>query len=60
MTVGPQNKREARRWVRAHWSTFIANADMLGASEMQNDHIDAVWDDECLKIARRIDRGDPS
>ena len=52
----PRNKREARLWVRRHWSDFIAYADMGGVADLKNDHLDAVWGDECLRVSKRIAR----
>ncbi len=51
---GPTNKREARKLVRAHWADLIKCCDMGAIGDMANDHLDAVWDDECKKIAKRI------
>lgn len=53
----PTSKREARRWVRAHWADLISNADMGAVGDMENDHLDAVWGDECRRIAVRLQRG---
>lgn len=50
----PQNKREARAWIREHWATLIGQADMGAVADMANDHLDAVWSDECRKIADRL------
>jgi uncharacterized protein YbdZ (MbtH family) len=50
----PKNKREARQWVRTHWADLIYMADMGGVGDLCNDHLDAVWSDECQKIAARL------
>ena len=52
----PKNKREARRWIRAHWADLIDYSDMGAVGDLGNDHIDAVWSDECRKIAKRLTR----
>jgi hypothetical protein len=46
-------KAEARAWVRDHFAEFIEQADL------QMDHpeeVEAVWGDECTKIAERLRR----
>lgn len=50
----PTNTREARRWVRLHWADLINQADMGGVGDMECDAIDAIWGDECVKIAARL------
>lgn len=50
----PKSKHEARQWVRQHWADVIAASDMGAVGELNNDHIDGVWDDECDKIAERL------
>lgn len=47
-------RRQARAWVRGYWANKIKSADMGAVSDMQVDAIDAVWDDECDKIAARL------
>lgn len=50
----PRSKREARRWVRQHWADVIAASDMGAVGELNNDHLDRVWLDECEKISERL------
>lgn len=50
----PENKTEARKWVRKHWASVIRNADMGDVAELNNDHLDAVWSDECIRISVRL------
>jgi hypothetical protein len=53
---GPKTKHEARRWIRLHWAYLIDHADMGAVGELENDALDAVWSDECRKIANRLRR----
>jgi hypothetical protein len=50
----PATKRAARKWIRAHWADLISHADMGGVGDLGNDALDAVWSDECARIARRL------
>lgn len=50
----PRNRREARKWIRAHWAALIDCADMGGVGDLECDAIDAVWSDECRAISRRL------
>ena len=52
----PKNKREARRWVREHWADMVRQSDMGAVADLGNDHIDAVWGEECERIANRLER----
>ncbi|MGQ2942955.1 MAG: hypothetical protein ACT6Q7_03020 [Blastomonas fulva] len=54
IAAGPHNKREARRWVRAHWADMVRNSDMGAVADLDNEHLEEVWDDECRKIADRL------
>lgn len=52
------NKREARKWVRRHWATFIWQDDMPDTKHLtkpQDDAISEVWGEECQRIAIRLD-----
>lgn len=53
----PNNRREARQWIRRHWAEVIDLSDMGAVAEMGNRHLDEVWGDECEKIARRLRQG---
>jgi hypothetical protein len=53
----PKNIHEARQWVREHWAYLIDHADMGAVADIGNDHLDAVWSDECKKIAARLRKG---
>lgn len=52
----PKDRREARKWVREHWADLIKYSDMGAVGDTGNDFIEAVWDDECEKIAKRLVR----
>ncbi len=52
----PRNKTEARRWVRHHWADLIRGSDMGAAGDLDCPHLEEVWDDECRKIAARLER----
>jgi len=52
--AGPTSKRAARKWIRSHWADLIGFADIGGVADLKNDHLDAVWSDECRKIAARL------
>lgn len=50
----PTTKREARKWVREHFASYIENADMGLDGDEVNELICEVFDDESQKIANRI------
>ncbi len=54
----PRNKREARRWVRLHWATFMESADVPAQHEQMPDAADdligEVWAEESARLANRI------
>jgi len=49
----PKNEREARRWVRLHFAEYVANADMAW-DDVDCAPLEAIWADECVKIAARL------
>ena len=50
----PTTKREARKWVREHFASYIENADMGLDGDEVNELICEVFTDESQKIANRI------
>lgn len=51
------DKREARRWVRRHWATFMNSADcpgLEGLSERDADAVFGVFVDESARLARSL------
>lgn len=50
-------KREARKWVRRHWATFMNSADCPGLEGMSEANANAIADvfgDESDRLARRL------
>lgn len=49
-----KTRRQARKWVRNHWARFAASADLPDDPDMPSLAME-VWDDECQRIAHRLD-----
>lgn len=59
-TERKMTKREARKWVRQHWATFMNSADCPGLEGMSEEDADTVADvfvEESANLARRLGLG---